>query len=524
MKGPCGVLFFLPGPPVLFDNKTVPFPEKYEGVLKMALLEDIRRKEEDIYRLEEILALLSWDQETGMPEEALEDRSDQMAWVQQELSDRLSDPRWEDLIDKLGSSGDQKVWKKNLYRRYRINSCLPREFMSEFVRAASLSRDAWQKARRDEDFSLFLPHLEKVVALSRERAEFLGYEKEPYDALLDLYEPGMNAETLEGIFNPLQKELNPLIDDILEKQGDEGSQVSEFDTTRQKELHMRLLEAMGYDLKKGRLDFSVHPFTTTLGPRDIRITTHLDPRDFLNGLFSTIHEAGHGLYEQNLPHLWKRSVNGQACSLGIHESQSRFWENCIGRSRAFWEYMLPQVKSLFPDQSSGEDVDSLYRKANRVSRGFIRIDADEYTYNMHVILRFRLERMIINGDARVKDLPELWKSESKALLSVVPKTLNQGVLQDIHWSLGDWGYFPTYALGNLYAAQFRKTLFEEFPRMNEDVAKGNFTPLLFWLKDHIHAKGAMVSPGELVRDISGEGLNSRYFIEYLRTKTRDLYA
>ena len=524
MKGPFGVLFFLPVWTVLFDNSIDSSRHGNEGALEMDVLKDIRKREGDIYRLEEILALLSWDQETGMPEKALEDRSDQMAWIQQELSDRLADPDWENLIAKLGSRPEEEAWKKNLFRRYRINSCLPRDFMSEYVRVTSLARNAWQKARVEEDFSLFLPHLEKVVELSRDRAGYLGYENEPYDALLDLYEPGVNAEKLGNLFGPLHKNLAPLIDEILEKQGRERGGSFIFDTTLQKKLHLNLLGVMGYDLKKGRMDFSVHPFTTTLGTQDVRITTHLDSQDFFNGLFSTIHEAGHGLYEQNLPSLWKRTVNGQACSLGIHESQSRFWENSLGRSRAFWQYMVSQVRSLFPDQFTGEDAVSLYRKANRVSRGFIRIDADEYTYNLHVILRFRLERMIINGEARVKDLPELWKSEFRELLGVVPGTLSEGVLQDIHWSLGDWGYFPTYALGNLYAAQFRKALLAEIPGLDDSVAAGNFAPVLNWLKEHIHSKGAMVSPGELIRNITGEELNYQYFIEYLKDKTRDLYA
>ena len=487
-------------------------------------LNEIREKEKAIFRLEEILALLSWDQETGMPEKALEDRADQMAWIQQELSKQLTDTAWERLIESLKNQGDQKVWKLNLQRRYRINRCLPDGFMAEFVRTTSLSREAWLKARKEENFSYFLPYLEKVVEISRKRADFLGYRDEPYDALLDLYEPGVTARFLESVFDPLQKALNPLIEMMLKKQESRQDDGGVFDIAVQKKLHMKILDLMGYDLKKGRMDFSVHPFTTTLGPSDVRITTHLDERDFFNGLFSTIHEAGHGLYEQNLPSSWSRTVNGQACSLGIHESQSRFWENIIGRSRSFWRFMHSQVTELFPREFGKESPESLYKKANRVDRGFIRIDADEYTYNLHVILRFRLERQIINGKVDVKDLPELWKEESGKLLGVVPEKLTDGLLQDIHWSLGDWGYFPTYTLGNLYAAQIRRSLLKDLPEIDSFIEKGDFQPIRFWLKGKLHSRGALVSSGSLIRDISGKDLDSRYFIEYLEDKAKDLYA
>lgn len=487
----------------------------------------IRTKETDIYRLEEILALLGWDQETGMPEQALEDRSDQMAWIQQQISDRIVDPQWDQLLIQLGknaNSSEEKAWHNNLVRRYRLNKCLPPEFMSEFVRTTSLARDAWVKARRSEDFSLFQPHLEDVVSMVRRRAKLTGYTGEPYNALLDIYEPGMTSDKLENIFNPLQEALIPLIDKAILLQGAKKPGVLLYNVPKQEKLQLQLLDKMGYDLSRGRMDFSVHPFTTTTGSKDIRITTHLMENDFLNGLYSTMHEGGHGLYEQNLPAFWGRTVNGQACSLGVHESQSRFWENIIGRSRAFWDYFTPLMKDSFPEQMAGQDKASFFLSSNRVERSLIRIDADEFSYNLHIILRFRLERMIVNGEAEVSDLPVLWKEESRKLLGIVPSTLCEGVLQDIHWSLGDWGYFSSYTLGNLYSAQLWASLRRDLPDVDTRIGQGDFSTILSWLTEHVHQSGSMLSPDEMIKDISGEPLNSRYFIEYLTGKLNNLYA
>ncbi|OQY32060.1 MAG: hypothetical protein B6241_12285 [Spirochaetaceae bacterium 4572_59] len=487
----------------------------------------IRTKDEDIFRLEEILALLSWDQETGMPEKAIEGRSDQMAWIQRQISDRITDPQWESLLLSLNSKAkslEDKVWSENLSRRYRLNKCLPVEFMSEFVRTTSIARDAWQQARKEEDFSLFQPYLEKVVDMVRKRAELTGYDGEPYNALLDIYEPGMTADKLESIFNPLQEALIPLIDKAIFLQEPKAPGVFSYDVEKQKKLHLQLLDKMGYDLRRGRMDFSVHPFTTTPGSKDIRITTHLMEDDFLNGLYSTMHEGGHGLYEQNLPALWARTMNGQACSLGFHESQSRLWENIIGRSRAFWDYFAPLMKNYFPQQMRGQNETSLFLFSNRVERSLIRVDADEFTYNLHIILRFRLERMIVNGEAKVSELPELWKEESRKLLEVVPETLCEGVLQDIHWSLGDWGYFPTYTLGNLYSAQLWASLKRDIPHVDSRIGQGDFSTILSWLTEHVHQSASMLSPDKMIKEISGETLNSRYFIDYLKGKLNDLYA
>jgi len=489
--------------------------------------ETIRKKETEITRLEHILALLSWDQETGMPGNALQERSEQMAWIQQQISDRILDPRWEEELAALGSQAsgsEERSWHRALVRRHRQYSCLPPTFMAELVKVTSLARDAWASARRENDFSLFQPHLEQVVDLAVQRAGLLGFKAEPYDALLDLYEPGMTAAELEKVFNPLETELKPLIGLAEEKQNGAAPYDRRYPIAGQEALSKRVLRDMGFDFASGRMDFSVHPFTTTLGSRDIRVTTRLDEPDLFGGLYSTVHEGGHGLYEQNLPASWAGTLAGEAASMGFHESQSRMWENIIGRSLSFWEYLYPLMTGIFPEEMKDQTPRSLFRAANRVERSLIRVDADEVTYNMHIILRFRLERQIINGTARVSDLPELWRAESENLLGVRPEKDADGVLQDIHWSLGDWGYFPTYTLGNLYSAQIWESLREDLPDPEGDIRKGDFSSIQDWLSRNVHSRGALLTPDELIRDISGEPLSSRFFLDYLKNRIRDLYA
>ena len=487
-------------------------------------LEEIRKRENAIFRLEEILALLSWDQETGMPAGALSGRADQMAWIQQELTNKITDPVWETLIGQFGDTRSEKAWKKSLYRRYNLNNCLPSSFMAEFVNETSLARGAWARARKEKNFSIFHPHLDKVVRMSRERARFIGFESEPYNALLDLYEPGVTADQLDALFSPLHQALLPLIDKGRTIQKFSSKKIPGIRKKDQELFHYKILDLMGYDRNRGRMDFSLHPFTTTLGPGDVRITTHLDDKDFMNGLFSTVHEAGHALYEQNLPQEWVRTLNGQACSLGMHESQSRLWENTVGRSQPFWEFLFPMMKKSFPGELNDFGANDLFRLANRIEPGLIRIDADEYTYNLHIILRFRLERMIINGEAEAADLPELWNLESERLLGIRPENPAEGVLQDIHWSLGDWGYFPTYTLGNLYSAQIWKTAEKEIPDLYDSIRQGDFKVLLSWLARNIHSEGSLKSSDELIQQVTGEKPDSRFFIKYLKEKADQLYV
>lgn len=482
------------------------------------IVKQIKIKEQNIKDLEHIQALMDWDQETGLPLNACEDRARQMGMVQDLLTPHLQDDVWGNWLEVLGTSSnsDYQAWHRLLRRRYKENKVLPADFMSRFVETTSLARQSWHQARDADDFKLFSPSLEKIVELLRERCEYTGYKHEPYDALLDIYEPGMTASVLEPLFKDLQSELTPMLDEILAKQDDKSVlRGKSFTTDFQKNISLNILKDMGYNFDSGRLDVSVHPFTTTLGSKDIRVTSAFMENDFISGLSSTIHEGGHGLYEQNLPENWYGTMVAEACSLGFHESQSRLWENIVGRSEAFCHYLSPLIKSSGGDFFKPED---LYRDFNRVSRGLIRVDADEVTYNLHIILRFRLERLLINGELEVSDLPGLWNEELIGLLGVHNTSDRMGVLQDIHWSCGDMGYFPTYTLGNLYSAQLWKKLSSYIPDVDLQIEKGDFSGILNWLKQNVHSRGALQTSTELMNSVCGESLDASYFIEYLKGK------
>ncbi len=488
----------------------------------MRSIKEIRDKEQKIKDYEQILALQSWDMETGMPREAAEDRARQMALVQDHLTKELQDPAWEDALSFLDKEEDDGIrrWYRLLNKRYRENSQLPPDFMTRFVKATALSRNAWLKAREADDFSLFLPRLEDVTRLLREKCELLGFEAEPYNALLDQYEPGARADHLEQLFGDLASELKPLLERAASetKGGAVGLTVP---VESQRRISLRVLKDMGYDFNAGRLDQSVHPFTSTLGYRDVRVTSSFKSDDFFNSLFSTVHEGGHGLYEQNFPECWRGTVAAEGASMGLHESQSRMWENMIGRSRGFASYL----KGVLGEELPGIEIpeDDFYRRMNRIEPGHIRVDADEYSYNLHIILRFRLERDLINGRVEACKLRELWNDSFRDLLGLTNSSDLTGVLQDIHWSEGYMGYFPSYTLGNLYAAQIWDTLVGELGDQNSTIAKGEFQAILNWLKEKIHSKGALYTAEELLAEVCGQGPDSSFFISYLKEKQCALY-
>jgi carboxypeptidase Taq len=481
-------------------------------------IQDIKIIEQSIKDLEHILALLSWDQETGMPEAAAGDRARQMGMIQDKLTLLLQDPGWPEWLSYLQENGDEQVqmWYRLLNRRYKEYQVLPPDFMTRFVEAGALARESWLKARDKDDFQIFAPALKFMVTLLQERCGYSDLKDEPYDVLLDIYEPGMKASVMEVLFDRMESDLSPLID-----LGVESLSV-------QKRISVRVLEDMGYDFKAGRLDFSVHPFTTTLGSRDIRVTTAFDENAFFSGLSSTIHEGGHGLYEQNLPPAWYGTIVSEACSLGFHESQSRLWENIIGRSQAFCVYLKRIIEQEMSNQNRDInidiDIDELFQNMNRVERRLIRVNADELTYNQHIFLRFRLERALINGTLQVDDLSNAWDNESFKLLGIQNQNDLSGILQDIHWSSGDMGYFPTYTLGNLYSAQIWKQLRHDLRDVDFQIEQGQFGDILKWLKEHIHSKGALYSSTELMRSLSGSDPDSSSFIDYLEEKQKELYA
>ncbi|MCF7948225.1 MAG: carboxypeptidase M32 [Spirochaetia bacterium] len=511
--------------------------------------EKLQQIDKEIILLEHTSALLQWDQETGMPAMAIEERSDQIALMQGLAHDRMTGAEVGELLEQARSeaggagaetvSGDgqatgaedaalppeddprffSSAFLRLFGRHYEREVKIPRRLVTELAQTTSRAQAAWIEARRADDFSLFQPHLEKIVALTLEKAEALGYPEQPYDALLDEFEPGMRSSQVEEVFADLKTELAPLVKRITEAQKvDDSFRRRGYPSAGQREFSLKVLRDMGYDFDRGRLDESAHPFTTSLGGNDIRVTTRFHEDDLFSAIFGTIHEGGHGLYELGIDPAYHGSSLGEGTSLGIHESQSRTWENLIGRSLPFWQHHFPDLQRIFPDQLENIDAEGFGRAVNRVQPSLIRIEADEVTYSLHVILRFELELALINRKLEVKDLPQAWNDRMEQLLGIRPPSDADGVLQDVHWSMGAIGYFPTYALGNLFGAQFFNRMQQDLPDVDKRIGAGDLLSIRRWQQEHIHRHGAVYTAPELVRRVTGEALNPRHFIDYLERK------
>lgn len=493
------------------------------------ILSQLIEKQRGIKLLSSISSTLAWDQETYMPEQAIEWRSEQLAWLSGQQHQKETDQEIGSLLANLKDYHPINDREKSLLslsqREYRQALAFPQEYVIEKTRHYSRSQAAWIKARQANDFASFEPFLEKTVDYARQDAEYLGYGKNPYDALLDLYEPQMTVDQLDTLFNPLGEYLADLVMRIGEKEPvkDDFLRLS-CPVDRQEAMGREILTSMGYDFKRGRLDPSVHPFTIEMGPADIRITTRYDEFDFPTNLYSVIHEGGHALYEMGIDPELADTILGQGVSMGIHESQSRLWENLIGRSEPFCEGFLPVFQSYFPEVFNDINVKTLYKGINRVHPSLIRVESDEVTYSLHVILRYNLEKALLEGSLAVKDLPQAWREESKKLLGIEPQAVSDGVLQDVHWSQGAIGYFPTYALGNLYGAQFFDVMKRDIPNLSQLVGARDCTQPLKWLEEKIHSHGSTYSPGELCQMVTGSPLGIEAFKNYLEKKYSDIYG
>lgn len=490
----------------------------------------------DIQLLSNMGSLLSWDQETYMPEAAINDRSQQLSLLSSIVHERETSEEIGALLARLGADernptgGDsvpegERAFVREFYRDYRMETKLPADFVRRMSEASSKGQSIWAGARADNDFSKFRDHLAKIIDLNKEKAEYLGYNGHPYDALLDTFEPWMTTSEVEGVFEGLQASLVPLVEQIQAAgQVDDSFLHREIPVEHQEAFGREVIQAMGWDFARGRLDVSVHPFTIDISPNDVRLTTRYQ-KNFLNsGIFGSMHEAGHGLYEIGSdPELHGTRLAG-GTSLGIHESQSRTWENVVGRSRAFWSHYLPKLRSHVGGVLDDIELDQFYRGINKVQPSLIRVEADEVTYSLHIILRFRLEKALIEGNLTVDELPEAWRELSGELIGVKPETEAEGVLQDIHWSMGAFGYFPTYALGNLYGAQFWNALCVDIPDVYDKIASGQLTPILDWLRRNIHGFGRSKSAGELIKEITGAPLSATAFNNYLREKYSEVYS
>jgi len=389
----------------------------------------------------------------------------------------------------------------------------------------SQAESAWEAAKANNDFPGFARYLERIVDFNRRFVELWGVRGTPYDTLLDLYEPGMTTAELDRLFGELKRRLVPLAEAIA-RDGDRPDTSflqGTFDVAAQKRFSLYILGQMGYDFEAGRLDESVHPFATGLSPGDVRITTRYLPHDVTSALFGTIHEGGHALYEQNIAPELAGTPLCTGTSMGIHESQSRLWENMVGRSRAFWERYLPELQKHFPGQFDGVSAEAFYRGINVVEPSLIRIEADELTYNLHIMIRYEIERMLFNEALPVRDLPEVWNAKYREALGVTPATDAEGVLQDVHWSGGSFGYFPSYSLGNMYAAQMMNAAKEKLPQLEAQIASGNLLPLKEWLTEQVYRHGKLLQPAEIIARTSGGPLRSDDLADYLERKYRDIY-
>jgi carboxypeptidase Taq len=503
--------------------------------IRSAAIERLRELDREIQLLRHSAALLNWDQETKMPKGGIVERSEQLALLEGLSHERLASVELGDLLDAAGSTEDRPAGAEDLpprhadflrvlRREYERATKIPTRLVREMASAVSTAQAVWVDARGSDDFPSFAPHLEKLLKLNVEKAEAIGYEKQIYDALLDEYEPSMTTERVGAVFDELKKALVPFVQELVDRGEVEDSFLHQtFPQAGQEAFCRRVLSDIGYDFSRGRLDVSAHPFTISVGGDDIRITTHYRENKLTSALFGSIHEGGHALYEMGIAEEHHGSLLGKGTSLGIHESQSRTWENMIGRSISFWHRYFPVLKEYFPGLLDEVGLGAWIRAVNRVQPSLIRIEADELTYSLHVILRFELELALVNGEIPVSDLPGRWNEAMQRLLGVQPKNDTEGVLQDIHWAMGAIGYFPTYALGNLYGAQFYRKMEKDLGDVDPRILNGDFESLRKWMEENIHRHGSSRLPAELLEELTGEVLHAEPYISYLREKYGKIY-
>jgi carboxypeptidase Taq len=476
---------------------------------------------------------LEWDERTMLPPAAAEFRTEQLTLLAGMIHRRNTEERLGGWLRELADSplaadphGADGANIRHLKREYDKQVKLPQSLVEELARVASLGQHAWERAREKNDFPSFAPLLSKMFELKRAEAEALGYPETAYDALLDDYEPEERTSNVRRVLAELRDALIPLVGQITAsgRQPDLSILKRRYPPDVQEAFSRRAAEAIGFEFRRGRLDVTSHPFCTGLGPHDCRITTRYDERFFPSAFFSVLHEAGHGIYDQGLPADWYGLPPGEAVSLGIHESQSRMWENLVGRSRAFWQHFFPAAVQAFPEALAGASLDDFYFAVNDVRPSLIRVEADEATYNLHILIRFELEQALLADDLPVADLPQAWNDKYQQYLGIRPDTDAHGVLQDIHWSAGLVGYFPTYSLGNLYAAQFFEQAEKDLGPLAPQFARGHFAPLREWLAANIHRHGKCFTAAELVQNSTGKPLSHGPLMAHLRRKLAPLYG
>ncbi len=478
--------------------------------------------------LDSIGQLLGWDEQVNLPPDSTDLRAEQQAALAKTQHEAASHPRLGELLAALGQAGpslseDEATVVKQARRDYEHAAKLPEAFVREKAMQSSQGYHAWAKARAANDFAAYAPVLEKNLELAKREAGYLGWAGREYDYMIDLHDPGMSAATLTGLFAELKAGLLPLVREISASPvRPRADLLRGFPVDRQRTFLREVTAKLGFDYRRGRIDVALHPFCSGTGA-DIRMTTRFNTDEPLDSLFSSIHETGHGLYEQGLPRAHHGTALGMNAGMGVHESQSRLWENQVGRSRGFWKFFEPRFRELFPQQTAGVSADELYLAINAVAPTLIRVDADEVTYNLHVILRFEIEQRLFAGTLAVRDLPAAWNAAAQELLGLTPDSDRTGVLQDVHWSGGAFGYFPSYCLGNMMAAQLWYHVLGLRPDLEADFARGDFSWLLGWLNREVHATGRKYEMPALVRRVTGEALSPQPLLRYLRERYGRLY-
>ena len=493
-------------------------------------LDEVKSHIGEIEKITKAISLIYWDMKTYMPKKSLDSKASVLEYLS-ELQFKLT--TGEKVLEFINFFEDKmhnlelvdKVMIETLKRNYDETKKIPKEKYLQYVGISAKSEAAWEEAKEKSDFSIFQPHLEKVVQYQKEFINYWGYKDNKYDTLLDKYERGITVKKLDIIFGELRDGIVELLNKIKNsnKKTSKGIFYGNFPVKAQEEFSIKVLKKMGFDFDAGRLDVSVHPFTIDMGSSDVRLTTHYYENDISSALLSSIHEGGHGIYEQDVSESLENTGLATGVSMGIHESQSRFYENIIGRSKEFWNYFLPVARENFADFKD-TTLNEFYEAINYVEPSLIRTEADELTYSLHIIIRYEIEKSLINGEIEVCDLPRVWNEKYKEYLGIEPSNDAEGVLQDMHWSDGSFGYFPSYALGNIYGAQMLNKLLKDNPHTFKEVSEGKLERIHQWLKENVHKHGCIYSPEELIKNITGEEINTKYFLEYLNNKYLSIYT
>ncbi|ALQ49843.1 carboxypeptidase Taq [Nitrosomonas ureae] len=493
--------------------------------------QNLVQKLEEIAHLNGVMSTLGWDQEVVMPAGAGEARAKQMAALAGVIHERMTDPALGDCLNELKEKNSDRLGEvercniREALHSYELETKVPKQLVQELAELSSRGQGIWVMARQENKFSDFAPVLKRFLALKTEWAQRVSPDLNPYDANIDLFERGTTMDMITPIFERLKQELIPLIEAIQNhpQQPDTSFLQGRFALDKQEALARKISQDIGFNIQQGRIDVSVHPFCGGSHPTDVRITTRYKDSDFIESLYSVIHETGHALYEQGRPYEFGDLPASESLTMGIHESQSLFWERMVAQGKPFCSHYFDTIRATFPDNLQSANVDSFYRAINTCKPGFIRVEADEVTYPLHVILRYEIEKGLFDDSMRVDDLPAIWNELMWKYLGITPPTDTLGVLQDSHWSGGAFGYFPSYTLGAIYACQFYTALLSEQPDTEMNIATGNFAPIKDWLNEKIHRQGRLYTPQELVQRVTGEALSPDHFIDYLTTKYSEIY-